>query len=163
MIDNRTAHKDWPLPHKSNDLIDDVQRLRATLIGIDEAVYAGEVARTTLRTEVDESHLVARNALRTAIDTEHGAAMAALRTELLGKIADSVALPVGLSVTTNPAGQVTQTVETFADAHTRTTTIAYHANGNVNTVTIVENGKTRTESYSYDASGTVTGMTATEV
>ena len=67
------------------------------------------------------------------------------------------------SYTYNPAGQVTQTVETFADAHTRTTTIAYHANGNINTVTIVENGKTRTETYTYDASGTVTGMTATEV
>lgn len=40
MIDERTAHLDLPLPHPSNELSDDVHRLRDALEGIDDKFEA---------------------------------------------------------------------------------------------------------------------------
>ena len=179
MIDNRTANKNFPLPHKDNELADDVQRLRTALSNIDAALVAEETARasavagestaraaaitaeSTARATAIAAETAARVAQKTEIDTAHAAAREALRATLTAQISTSVALPTGLSLSYNSDGNVSQLSETWPSQPARTTAITY-ANGRVSTVSITQDGHTRTETYSYDAAGNLTGMNATE-
>lgn len=168
MIDNRTANKNFPLPHKDNELADDVQRLRSALGDIDAALVAEETARASAvagesaaRAAAITAETAARVAQKAEIDTAHAAAREALRASLTAQISTSVALPTGLSLSYNSDGNVSQLSETWPSQPARTTAITY-ANGRVSAVAITQDGHTRTETYSYDAAGNLTGMNATE-
>lgn len=63
MIDDKTTNLELPLPHQSNNLEDDVLRLREALTGIDNILASDDPELSTLQQLVDGIH-----DLRTQID-----------------------------------------------------------------------------------------------
>lgn len=55
IIDNRTVHRNYPLPNNANNLLDDVARLISAMVGVDvdiDALYAAVAAATSLNSPI---------------------------------------------------------------------------------------------------------------
>lgn len=72
MTDDRTSALDLPLPHPTNDLSDDVLRLRTALIGLDTAVAARASASALLQLADDTDQALADKADAEAVDLALG-------------------------------------------------------------------------------------------
>ena len=140
-IDNRTPFFGLSLPNAANQLVDDVQRLRDAITGIDTQLHGLDLSATTKANNAQSA--AAADSTTKANNAQSAAAASFYAT--------------AANYTYDAAGKITGLSETVSGS-TRSTTISYNTDGAVYRVITVYNGATRTETYTYTA-GVITGLT----
>lgn len=167
-----TPHLALPLPHPSNPLDVDVQRLRDVVSAIDAKFKGLDVLLTSDDVNLDQVQELVNAIKANTSDVIALLASKATRDELAAVIADKASRTELAAVARSTAGPALSTIsydsqgrpqqiEETVGGLPRLTTYTYNSDGTVSTVVTAFAGVTRTETYSYSG-GRPTGMTATE-
>lgn len=82
MIDDRTQHKNLPLPNDKNLLSDDVERLRAALTAIDSALHTASQELSQALTTATEERTRAINAALQQVNNAINSLQTAVNSQL---------------------------------------------------------------------------------
>lgn len=127
-VDERTGRLDLPLPHRLNDQRDDVDRMRAALAMVDDAMHLQALAFD------DRANLLEWDAARSSA--------VAYSYDLQGRVASITSTVDGQERTTalsyDSQGRVVTVAYPVADGATRTDSYNYDTQGRVSSITSTE-------------------------
>lgn len=168
VINDTTQALGLPLPHPSNNLQDDVLRVRSALHAVDTALDA--LQQTIVQKADDATTVQALGQLRlavSALDTDKIASVNGVAGVNIKLTPAHMALgpangPSTRAFTYDGQGRVTQMTEQI-QGQAATTAFAYDGQGRVTQVQTSYAGRMRTDVFTYDGAGRVASTQATEV